>query len=483
MRVRRGEVVGRVLVDLSCGLPVGLATDVSGGTEVWCFQGWRQRPEGGAGDGAYPTATGFVAPGGTPEVYDWEAERGGEGEGFEDAGFEDALAGAGVEATFDAGADPYVEVWRGEGGHVLVRPTLGGRDVGLFVLDTATACCVLAPAAVDAVGGTRFAEHEVLGQGGALATALVRGTGALALGGLRLGTPLFREMVLEGAVRGPSNWRGPGPAPRIAGVLGYDVLAHCSLTLTAGRREPGGAGRAAPLALRLGPPGADPASARVAVGFQALRFLARVPHLEASCVGAPAAAAAAGARGGEDAEDRAVEGAARLLAKQPVREADGPLGAGGGGGGEGVRERGLYKVALGVGGVAVVLGARTAARLGLGAGGQGTASLAAHGMVSAPGGRGAPLARLGSLEAERGVRTTRLARLETQGASFTNVRALWHVGGQGDPDDLELSCYAAGVLGADLFRDGCSLTLDYARRRASLAQHLDDPGHDGHAAQ
>ena len=485
VRVRIGQVEGRILVDVSAGgLPLGLATQVSGGTEVWSFLGWRPRQgesesesegEGagagsgsGSGAGAWPGWTCMWAPGGTPEVYGWDAEEKTvgaclDGSGDGGAGVAAAEAVSRCEGRWAGGdASAEVECWRGEGGHVLVRPTVGGRDVGLFVLDTGTACCVLSPGAVEALGGERFAAHQVLGQGGSLATSLVRGAGDLQWGGLTLVRPLFREMVLEGAVRGPVNWRGPGPVPKVVGVLGYDVFAHCSVTVAAGKRAPGGGGKAASLSVRVGPPGAEEfKSDRVAVGFQSLRFLSRVPHLEAACVGERDGTPRVPGDGREpDEED--VEDAARLLAQQEV----GPRESGSR---EEVRDVGLYKVALGVGGVAVVLGARTAEGLGLGAGGRGGgSSLEARGMVSAPGSKGAPLARLGNLEDNDGVRTTRLNRLETRGASFDNVRALWHVGG--DPDDLELSTYAAGVLGADLFRDGCSLTLDYARRRCSLAQ-------------
>jgi hypothetical protein len=49
-----------------------------------------------------------------------------------------------------------------------------------------------------------------------------------------------------------------------------------------------------------------------------------------------------------------------------------------------------------------------------------------------------------------------------QGARFEAVRALVHV--NGDPPDLELGPYSAGVLACDLFRD-CTLVLDYPQKR------------------
>jgi len=65
----------------------------------------------------------------------------------------------------------------------------------------------------------------------------------------------------------------------------------------------------------------------------------------------------------------------------------------------------------------------------------------------------------------------RLAEVTFPGASFELVRALCYL--RGDPDDLELSVYADGVAGAPLFQ-GCCLVLDYANRRASVAQLRDE---------
>lgn len=70
-------------------------------------------------------------------------------------------------------------------------------------------------------------------------------------------------------------------------------------------------------------------------------------------------------------------------------------------------------------------------------------------------------------QVEDNVRTVRLGMLRFRGASFENVRALSYL--DRDPDDLELSCYAGGILGADMVR-GCCLVLDYALKRMSVAQ-------------
>lgn len=57
-----------------------------------------------------------------------------------------------------------------------------------------------------------------------------------------------------------------------------------------------------------------------------------------------------------------------------------------------------------------------------------------------------------------------------QGMRFESVRALVHT--HGDPPDLELGAYAAGLLASDLFRD-CTLVLDYPARRFAAVPFAD----------
>ena len=82
-------------------------------------------------------------------------------------------------------------------------------------------------------------------------------------------------------------------------------------------------------------------------------------------------------------------------------------------------------------------------------------------------GPGAARARLAELQ-EGALHSGRLPALELAGARFSGVRCVAHVGR--DPPDLALAPGAAGVLCADVFRDGVVLVLDLPRRRCAVVQ-------------
>jgi len=87
-----------------------------------------------------------------------------------------------------------------------------------------------------------------------------------------------------------------------------------------------------------------------------------------------------------------------------------------------------------------------------------------QGIISGAGGQ---QARLRSVD---DVVTLRMTWVELQGMRFESVRALVHT--HGDPPDLELGAYAAGLLASDLFRD-CTLVLDYPARRFAAVPFAD----------
>ena len=475
LRVPGGRLVAEVLLDGASFLPVAMATAVAGGTETWTFGEWGLR-----GPGALPGYATFTAPSCTPVRYELGevAARSPAQDGASwlapPAPAVDSEVGTAagdgrgpLGAWYDAEAPEEVEVWRGEGGHIFCEPSIGGETVGLFAIDTSTSCLILDPNVVPAGSDAeRFAEHEVQGLGAQpMQTALCRGRGALQLGPLTLERPLFREVSLQGAIRGPPNL----PAPvRVAGVLGYDFLRHCTLELASAPRVPGaGAG---PLKLRIKPPGAKFRSERIEVGWQPLQFIGRVPHTQ-TALGTSQAETLLTVTQFELEQGRAVaqaeidalaEGSAKLLLQEEVREEEVTPEASTRA--ASVGHEGLFKLALGVGGTDLIVGSAVARALGLLAP-SAQFGLNPAGMVSGPGSRDHQMARLQGVEGH--VRTVRLQQVAFRGATFSNVRALCYP--KGDPEDLELSCYADGVLAGGLFR-GCCLVLDYGNRRMSLAQ-------------
>jgi len=313
--------------------------------------------------------------------------------------------------------------WQGEGGHIFCQPTVSGRILGLFIIDTATEGILLDPDTLPAdlaAACERVAEHTVPGLGATpRTTALLRGLGPLILGPLMLERPVFREACLLGAVRLPST---SDPAPRLAGVLGYDFLRHCRLEIGTPPTGPW---------LRIRRPGGL-APPRQAIGWQHLVFLQRVPHLWVDL------SSKSSALSETDATPAAAD----------------PITAG--------HQRGLFRLALGTGGAGVILGHRMTRRLGI----DNPLGTLLHpsGSITAPASGGQPMGRTQPLG--DGARTMPLARVGFPAAEFHNVLALCHA--DGDPDGPALHGTADGVLGAPLFRNA-TIVLDYACRRISIS--------------
>eukprot|EP00894_Picocystis_sp_ML_P000985 jgi/Pico_ML_1/51502/g2525.t1 len=59
-----------------------------------------------------------------------------------------------------------VPAWRSASGHVLVKPKIDGKEVGLFILDTGASGFVVEPSTADKLGMTSFGELFVAGVGG-----------------------------------------------------------------------------------------------------------------------------------------------------------------------------------------------------------------------------------------------------------------------------------------------------------------------------
>ena len=157
-----------------------------------------------------------------------------------------AYEGGGDDETTAAaaaagGAETETIAARGEGGHVLVVPRLGGGgggDVGSgagagatatpgwFVLDTSCAGYAVDPAAADACGMPAFGELSVVGVSAAALNGRMRRGGNISLGACTVPAPLYMEQALGAALRTPPMGDGGGGGG-LVGVLGTDFLQHC----------------------------------------------------------------------------------------------------------------------------------------------------------------------------------------------------------------------------------------------------------------
>eukprot|EP00899_Mesostigma_viride_P001485 jgi/Mesvir1/11337/Mv26030-RA.1 len=375
-----------------------------------------------------------------------------------------------------AGADASVPAMRSQGGHVLVRPRVDGRDVGWFILDPSTSGLAITPQVADALQLPAFGEQHLNGLGGAIITRLHRSS-SLQLGALTLQGPLFTSMALDGAVRGPEA---------VAGVIGGDV---CRCAVIEVKSEPRAPGSPTPgkLSVWVHDPRTYDPPARVAVGWQKLWFIADQPHVIA----------------GFSLDDRAEDGEAgpsveadrntldpACLPHSHVGFSD---------------DTGLFKLSLGVGGVGAIFGTRVVQGLGI----LDRCFLLppSSGMVSGAGGSQARWQDVSSGDNGRGkhqqepsVATFRLPSLEFVGANFKYIRTLVHVGTQPnrgaasgndsarsnmssppageDPADLELSVYADGAVCAEILRE-CHLVLDVGGGRLSFSNVQRPPSQFG----
>ncbi|MCH7905448.1 MAG: aspartyl protease family protein [Armatimonadetes bacterium] len=72
------------------------------------------------------------------------------------------------DTTYDEANEGVVETMRAESGHVLVRPTIMGEDVGWFILDTGGGGMVVGKKLVERLGAEEFGSWFAIAEGGTL---------------------------------------------------------------------------------------------------------------------------------------------------------------------------------------------------------------------------------------------------------------------------------------------------------------------------
>tara|TARA_B100000073_G_scaffold344582_1_gene351706 strand:+ start:189 stop:1628 length:1440 start_codon:yes stop_codon:yes gene_type:complete len=219
MKMRGGRVTSVLTLDATTWRPKKLAVAVCGDEDVWTFEDWKTSSCGVVYAG---TTTLYGTNGGTQEfiAHGVAAGRGKEGR----AVFNKPTMPS-PTVVFDADVSSEIDVVRASSSHVLVEPTIDGKNAGPFILDTGASGLVITPRAAKALGLRAFGEVHVSGVSGRVPCRFQRGL-ELKLGPLTLKRPVFMEMGLDGIVS--------GAAEPVAGIIGFDVFKSAILSVSEG---------------------------------------------------------------------------------------------------------------------------------------------------------------------------------------------------------------------------------------------------------
>lgn len=404
-----GRVGGRVFVDEATGFAWRAEFYHQRGVETWMFEGWERVAVSETDEVAVPRLAHRTHAEGQVTTFRAESTSSASEDRETYAALPSSSVAPWASERAWSGDDATIATCRGEGGHILVKATLESSDDGgasltdWFVLDTASTGLAVAPHVADAVSMPSFGSMAIVGVAAPLEGALRRGK-KLSVGALSLSSPIFMEQNLDGALRVPNG-------ERLAGVIGLSVLgAHAIVRIHAPLRVPGS--RDPPkLDVRVFRPEAYEPSAEIERAWEPVVFIDGVPYVECSYTIA----------------NDGFQGVTEMTTER----------------------RGLFKLALGTGGVGVVLGDRVAVEADVA---NRTKALRPGGIMSGPGESAGRLQRVGDEIVTGRIETVRFKSFE-----FKNVRAVVHL--DGAPPDADLSPHADGAACADLFR-GCEFVLD-----------------------
>lgn len=370
-----------------------------------------------------------------------------------------------------------VDVARAEGGQFLLRakiisPSSASPKPAWFLLDTCCETSCITPS-ITRSGSLppSFGSQKLHSIGGeSLSCPMRRGIEVL-LGSYYVNkeeqhlvtlppSDVYQVISLDGSIVAPTLSSG------ISGVLGGSFLNRCVLEVKAPKRSPGARSPPKTTAHIYSSSSYDSIAVKQGIKWHRLHFIDSQPHVEATL----------------------------LLDDIDSDETSSGL-------------KGLFRLALGIGGVGCLLSTQAARDLGFL---DRSAPLMVQGGLMA--GPGSSLARFESINEDE-VLSFRLPRLRVQGGEgeeggsnsafeFKNLRSIVHLssaggglrglmnltptrphpglvegGGRGSrheglshaPKDLALSLRASGLVGADAIR-GCSVVLDYAKMRVAFTR-------------
>ena len=120
-------------------------------------------------------------------------------------------------ARIDPDGPADIEVQRSPDGLLMVRPLINGTDVGWFIFDTCGSALSITPKAADRLGMAAFGKGAGVGGIGPVKVRLRPGK-SFKLGPVTIDEPVFVELAM--------GFLNAGPSGPIAGICGYDLLAH-----------------------------------------------------------------------------------------------------------------------------------------------------------------------------------------------------------------------------------------------------------------
>ncbi|HEX6886166.1 MAG TPA: pepsin/retropepsin-like aspartic protease family protein [Planctomycetota bacterium] len=201
-------LVMTLALDPTTSLPTELRYHDDSGERRWLFEDWR-------------------AVGGRRLPHRWSHDDGSTVDRYSVATFEPGPLEDGLyrsafppasDVRFDPEADPELDVIRVASGHLLVEPWIEGEPVGMFIFDTGAGGMCIDPRVAEELGLEKLGEVLAVGIGGKTTTAFRRG-GELQLGAVTWRDPVYVELDLA--------FLEPIFGRKVAGIIGYDLLARC----------------------------------------------------------------------------------------------------------------------------------------------------------------------------------------------------------------------------------------------------------------
>ncbi len=207
-----GRFTARVTLDRGTWLPVKASGSLRDQVYAFTFDDYR------AGPGLkLPWRWSLTVRGVTTTANYTKVERAGTSDA---ATFRLTPRGA-TRAVFDRTKPGDIAVKKAKSGHLLIRPTVAGKEVGWFILDSGAGYMTLDKKLVDQLGFLRFGEVPVGGAvGKSIKTPFVQAT-SLELGPVTLNEPICIELDLQ--------WMALVMGETISGIVGYPLFQSAAV--------------------------------------------------------------------------------------------------------------------------------------------------------------------------------------------------------------------------------------------------------------
>jgi len=424
IRLLEGRVKARLAVCAQTWLPLELTLPVCGDIEKSTYGDWGSL--GSQCDVVYPLLVKQVASGGGDNEYRAHVGQLLVPPTVQSSASSNSAASGGLDlfqlptvpisppdTRYDADVSPSVGFTQARSGHILVRPTINGREVdGLMILDTGASGFVITKSLADELELPSFGELYVAGVTRKVRSQFRRAA-TIQLGPVEMSNPLFMEMCIDGVVHG-------APEP-VVGIMGYDFFRRAVVEVPPlmQRQRAGPQGEEdedeTSMDSRIlvhDPLEYDRTSGGPELAWQPLQLVANVPHIYATF-------------GKEDGREHSA----------------------------------LFMLDSGAGGAGIMFHARASAEYQLvePVNGDGENATTKGGTTKSIRGIGGESSAGGMKVVEKN-----MSYLQISGARFENVLSLIATRG-----GFDLSLHTAGMICADLMVQ-CRVIFDYPRRRFAM---------------